>query len=396
MKKSKLNAAIVGCGFVSDKYMQTIDDYSNFALKGVTEKILERGEKFSKFYNVPFIASLEELVGDDDLDIIINLTDPDSHYEVLKTSLINGKHVYSEKPLCTSFSKAKELTKIAKHNNLKLITAPCNLLGASAQTLWKAVRENMIGRIPLVYAEMDDGPVHLMNPDKWKSKLGVPWPYENEFSMGSALEHLGYVLTWLVAIWGPVVKMTAFSHCLTPQKLPSIKETNAPDFSVACLEHETGVITRITCGIMAPMNRGIHIIGDKGILNVEDCWDNHSPVKVSYYSSFRFKAERKEYVKKYPLLRRFFGLNPKKIPLVTNSKKKSMGKKENMKMDYCLGINDLAYAVLNDKEPLLNSSFCLHINELTLKIHHSLSSGKDLDIETTFDHNSLIELNSEM
>ncbi len=392
MSKPKIKVAIAGTGFVADYYMRTIRNYPHLELAGVTEKIRERGEKFAQHYNTAFYATLDELLAESGAEIIINLTDPHSHYEISKTCLLNGRHVYSEKPTCPDFKQSQELTALADKNNLHLITAPCSLLSATAQTLWKTVRDNKIGKVRLAYAEMDDGPVHFMGPDKWRSKLGVPWPYENEFSVGCALEHLGYALTWLTAFFGPVRHVTAFSNCLTPQKLPFVEPNQTPDFSVACLEHESGVVTRLTGGIMAPMDRSVRIIGDRGVLTAGDFWDNYSPVNVNYYTGLKLKAERKEFIKDNWLLRKVFGLDASAIPFVNGARRKFSLFPEKIKMDYCLGISDLANAITHDEEPLLNKSFCLHINELTLKIHHSLNAGK-INLETTFDHEEMLRRN---
>ena len=60
-----------------------------------------------------------------------------------------------------------------------------------------------MGRVQLVYAEIDDNPVYLMRPEGWTSPTGAPWPYRNEFEVGCTMEHAGYYLTWLAAMFGP-------------------------------------------------------------------------------------------------------------------------------------------------------------------------------------------------
>ena len=66
---------------------------------------------------------------------------------------------------------------------------------------WDAVgqrvlmRRGAVGQVRLVYAELDDNPVHLMAPEGWTNELGTPWPYLNEYRVGCTLEHAGYYLT---------------------------------------------------------------------------------------------------------------------------------------------------------------------------------------------------------
>ena len=73
--------------------------------------------------------------------MVLNLTSPRSHYEVTRMSLEASKHVYSEKPLAMDAVAARELVELAKKRKVYLGTAPCSVLGETAQTIWKALQE---------------------------------------------------------------------------------------------------------------------------------------------------------------------------------------------------------------------------------------------------------------
>ena len=392
MQQKKLNVAVVGCGFVSAYYMETINRFPNFVLKGICDKIPEKAKNQAEFYKTQTYQSLDSIVEDASVDIVINLTDPENHYEVSKKALNHGKHVYCEKPMCVSLDESMELAQLAKSKNLWFISAPCSLLGPTAQTIWKALDDGKVGKPKLVYAEMDDGPVYLMNPDTWRSRAGAAWPYKGEFRLGSGPEHLGYALTWLVAFFGPVTHLTSYSNCIIAKKMPDMEELTTPDFSVAVITHDSGVVTRLTCGIVAPVNRGMTIVGETGTISISDFWDIYDNVGLLSYSSLKLKAERKPWINNNWLLKRVFGIIPKKLPLI---KKKFHNRLKHTTMDYCLGIYNLADAILNEKSPILSTDFCVHINELTLKIHHSMTAGKCIDTETTFNHDEFKKLNSD-
>ena len=53
--------------------------------------------------------------------MVLNLTIPTAHYPVAKRALLNGKHVYSEKPLAVSFKDGKDLVRIAQKKKLTVI-----------------------------------------------------------------------------------------------------------------------------------------------------------------------------------------------------------------------------------------------------------------------------------
>jgi len=79
--------------------------------------------------------------------VILNLTNPRSHHEITKRCIEAGKHVYSEKPLAMDFQLAVELVQLAQRKQVYLSSAPCSVLGETAQTMWKALKEGTIGHV---------------------------------------------------------------------------------------------------------------------------------------------------------------------------------------------------------------------------------------------------------
>jgi predicted dehydrogenase len=229
-----MNLAIVGCGFVADYYLATLSLHPELRVLGVMDRVAERAERLSGFYGVPKYQTLADLLDDSRVEAVLNLTNPGNHYEVSRPALLAGKHVYSEKPLAMGIDQAKELVELAESRGLLIVSAPCSLLGETAQTLWKVLRDQALGTVRVVYAELDDGMVSRMPYRKWKSVSGVPWPYKDEFEVGCTLEHAAYYLSWLAAWFGPAVTVTSFASTRIPDKLPDDKlDVDSPDFSVA-------------------------------------------------------------------------------------------------------------------------------------------------------------------
>jgi len=120
---------IVGCGYVSALYLRTLQRRPDLQLVGVTDLVKERRELLARHANAPAFDTVEQLLERSDAEIIVNLTNPGSHYAVNKAALEAGKHVYCEKPLSTQFEQAKELVQLASKLGLRLSGAPCNVLG---------------------------------------------------------------------------------------------------------------------------------------------------------------------------------------------------------------------------------------------------------------------------
>jgi predicted dehydrogenase len=365
-----MRIAIVGCGFVADYYMSTLASYPQLTVAGVMDCQPERAEHFGQYHHLPVYPTLGTLLEDDSIELVLNLTNPRSHFEVSNACLEAGKHVYSEKPLAMTFEEAQALVTLAQAKGLYLSCAPCNLLSETAQTLWKALREKVVGSVRLVYAEMDDGLLHKMPYRQWKSNSGTPWPYKDEFEVGCTIEHAGYYVTWLTAFFGPVTSLTAFASCQVDDKQTDVSlDPNAPDFSVACLQFASGVVARLTCSIVAPHDHRLQIIGDEGILLTRDCWFYNAPVFVRRSLTLRRKTFMSPFSRKYPL--------------VQSSQQKQKIKK-GQQMDYARGVAELADAIQTQRPCRLSAEFALHVNEVVLAIQNA-TSGIAYQPKTTFD-----------
>ncbi len=193
-----MNIAIIGTGFVADYYMTTLRNYPQLKLLGAFDRSAERLKIFAAHYNVRAYESFEAILADKDVQIVLNLTTPESHYAISRAALEAGKHVYSEKPLAMDFNDAKALVEFAEANGLTLAAAPANGLSDAQKLVSHSISE--IGTPRLVYAEMEDGPVFRDKWATWRSQSGAPWPGLHEFEIGCTLEHAGYALSWLVSL----------------------------------------------------------------------------------------------------------------------------------------------------------------------------------------------------
>src|SRR5699024_1069762 len=226
------------------------------------------------------------MLADPEIEIILNLTSVESHYEVTRAALAAGKHVYSEKPLVTDMAQARELFALAQTHGRHLACAPSNALSATSQTLWRVVADGAVGDVRVVYAELDDNPIYLMAPEEWRSASGAPWPYLAEYETGCTWEHVGYHLAWMCAIFGPVRSVTAFSKQTAPDKTDQpLSPADTPDFSVASLDFESGVVGRATRSIVAPYDHRMRIIGNRRMDHAVDPWAYTSPVQFQPSSS---------------------------------------------------------------------------------------------------------------
>ncbi len=366
MLRNPAQIGIVGAGFVADLYMRSLALYDGVHVVGVHDIDADRLGQFCSYWKVQPFQSLDMLLESGHCDLVLNLTNPGSHCEVTRRCLSSGVHVYSEKPLAMELSDAISLHELAQQKNLLLGSAPCNFLSESAQIAWRTLRDFKIGRPRLVYAELDDGFVTQAPYESWVSESAAPWPYQDEFEVGCTLEHAGYYLTWLVAMFGPVKRVAAASACLIENKIGPNVET-APDFSVGILYFKNEVVARLTCSILATHDHRFRVIGDRGVMEVKDCWDNESPVIVK-----KRKAIRRRLIE-LPIGRR------QKIAGPTHPKVSRRGAAS---MNFALGPVEMIDALREGRDPRVSADMALHINEVTLAIQDAVG-GRIVDIKTT-------------
>ena len=379
-----MKIGIIGCGYVADFYLMTLPNYPELTVAGVTDRDKQRADRCGAYFKVPVYQDTTALLADPSTDLILNLTNPDQHHSVSKAILEAGKSVYSEKPLAMSFEEAEELVCLAEKRGLHITAAPCSVLGEAAQTAWKALRQNAIGKVYLVYGELDGGLTHRLDYKNWLSPSGLPFPYKDEFESGCTIEHAGYYVTWLAAFFGPAKSVTSFASCLiTDKNTDEPLSVLTPDFSVGCIEFTSGTVARITNSIIAPRNHSFRFFGEDGILSVEDGWVYGTRVDVtkkftpdpSFFSKVRRKLRRKPWpstvVEELPLVRK--ADYPHRYEGGTSHQ-----------MDFARGVADLAQAIKDKQEPYLTARFALHINEIVLTLQYPERMGSPRKLKSTF------------
>lgn len=371
-----MRIAIVGCGYVADMYAALLAEHPQLELAGVFDRVPERARRLASTARTRDYGSLAALLDDASVALVVNLTNPRSHFEVSRACLLAGKHVYSEKPLATVWAQAVELVDLAEQRGLQIASAPCTVLGESAQTAWKALRAGAVGQPLLAYAEIDDGMVHLENLASWVSASGSPWPFQDEFEVGCTLEHAGYYATWLVAMFGPAKSVTSFASCRIRDKRTGIAldPPDTPDFTVGCLEFESGVVARLTCSIVAPHDHGLRIFGTTGTLAVRECWDFGSRVTLQRRNKWTFRAEKRPLLARLLGLLGFVGLGPRRVPLVRHPRFRSR-MPGGTRIDFCRGVAELADAIAERRPCRLSARFSLHVNEIVLALQDPAGMG---------------------
>lgn len=381
--------AIIGCGFVADYYAKTLPNHPELALQGVWDRDADRARSFAEFHSTEAYSGLDALLGDGKVELIINLTNPRSHFEVSDVCLRAGKHVYSEKPLAMDYENAKALVDYAEAQDLLLASAPCSLLGEQAQTIWKMLRDGEIGPVRHVRARLDEGFTHQKEYRGWRSPSGRLWPWKDEFEVGCTFEHAGYYLTWLTAFFGPAKSVCAASACLVPDKKTDIPlEVQSPDFSHAVIEFHSGMVATLVCSIVAPDDCGLTIVGEGGLIETDHCWFYGGPVHLTKKTGWHEFFDRTPLAKR--LLRRLPGgskslkVRRRNVELVRPAEFEHFVS-AGQEMDFSRGPAEMAAALREGRPCRLSSRFALHVNELAVTMQYPEKMGCPRLLESSFE-----------
>ncbi len=268
--KKIYNVGLIGCGNIAETYFRAHKYFNNFKIIKCADINIMAAKKCAKLYNI-LSVSVDELINDNQIDVILNLTIPKAHYIIAKKALMSGKHVYSEKPLAISLKQGENLIKLANKKKLYIGNAPDTFLGGGNQKARELLDRNIIGKIKFgnaIFAYPGIQSYHP-NPEPWfKKKEGGP-----VIDMGP------YYLTALVNLLGPAKNVLSQSLEGKKKRTIGIGPKKGKKFRVECpttyfstIQFENGTIIRLTLSfdVISHLRNHIELYGENGSMIVPD------------------------------------------------------------------------------------------------------------------------------
>ena len=217
-----MRVGIIGCGNISETYFECQNLFNNFNVVACADINIEAAKNSAEKYNVKAF-SVDDILANDDIDVIINLTIPSAHKEIIMKSLNAGKHCFSEKPLAMNFNEGLEISKLASSKNLYVGCAPDTFLGAAGQKARSLIEDKKIGDVVLgTFNLMSHGMEHWHpNPDFFFKPGAGP-----VFDVGV------YYITQLVNLIGPIKSISSLSGTATPERTITSEPRNGEKIKV--------------------------------------------------------------------------------------------------------------------------------------------------------------------
>jgi len=278
----KVKTAVVGCGSISDIYMTNFTNgkFSIIELVACSNRTMSKAEAAAGKFGIRAMT-LDEICADPEIELVVNLTTPASHYPVIKQCLEAGKHVFTEKMIAVELWQGRELLELAEAKGLRLGVAPDTFLGASVQTAKYIVEAGLIGKpvscrasISRNYGIYGEFLTHL-----YKRGGGIG------FDMG------GYYLTALASILGPVKAVSAFTAINNPKRINTrvgaanygeAYELEDANVITAAMQYENGVLgtLHMNSDCILDETYGLEIYGTEGILYMGNPNEFGNPVYI--------------------------------------------------------------------------------------------------------------------
>ncbi len=265
----ELGVGIIGCGNISTTYFSLAPLFKGLKVLACTDLNMNAAELRAEEYGVK-AQPMDELLANDELDIIVNLTIPDAHYAVSKRILEAGKHVYSEKPLVLSLEAGEDLRKLSKEKGLSVGCAPDTFLGGSHQLARKYIDEGGIGRVT-------SGTCHVMSPGM---EMWHPNPDFFFLPGGGPILDLGpYYIANLINLIGPVKRVAALTsmasetRTITSQpREGEVIPVKTPTNIHALLEFQNGATITLSASwdVWSHRHGNMELYGTEGSLFVPD------------------------------------------------------------------------------------------------------------------------------
>ena len=261
---------IMGAGNISAAYLRLAPLFRNLEVRAIADIVPAAAEKRAAEYHVR-AQTPDELLKNSELDVIVNLTIPSTHFSVSKDILTAGKHAYSEKPFVLSVEEGIQLKALAEERKLKVGSAPDTFLGGAHQQARSIIDSGKLGRIA-------SGTMHVL------SRGMEHWHPNPDFFFqpgGGPILDLGpYYITDLISLVGPIKRVTAFTGMARSERevtaegpfKGSFVKVGTPTTIHAVLEFHNGAI--ITLGaswdVSSHGHHNIELYGTEGSVYVPD------------------------------------------------------------------------------------------------------------------------------
>ncbi len=348
---ARTGIGLVGVGDISGADLHTVRQFDSLEVVACSALHLEHAQARATEFGIPRACTVEELLADPEVEIVVDLTVPRAHYDITRQALEAGKSVYGEKPLALTREQGAELLALAAARGLRIGCAPDTFLGAGLQTCRRLIDEGANGEPVAATAFM-----LCHGHESWH-----PAPEFYYQVGGGPLFDMGpYYLTALVTLLGPVRRVSAAARktyslrtITSEPRRGQVIEVEVPTHVASVLELESGpIVTLVTSFDVWSSNAPLlEIYGSEGTLSVPDPNTFGGPVRLRKAAELSFRDVR----------------------MLHGYAENSRG----------LGTADMASAILEDRPQRCSAELAYHVLDTMHAIHDAAALGTRVEVRST-------------
>lgn len=227
-----VKVGLIGCGKISDAYFTGTARYDFVKIVACADLDLARAKEKAQQHGIR-AETVEQLLADPEVDLVLNLTVPQAHASVNSAALNAGKHTYTEKPFALDANDGAAVLALAQKKNLLVGCAPDTFLGGGLQTARKAIDDGLIGRPVSALAFMLCRGHELWHPSP---------KFYYEKGGGPMLDMGPYYITALINFLGPVKRVTGSAQAAFAERTIESEPLAGTKIPVEVPTHVTGVM----------------------------------------------------------------------------------------------------------------------------------------------------------
>ena len=206
-----------------------------------------------------FSTNFEDVVGSDEVDLVLVLTSMREHGPIARAALEAGKHVLVEKPMAVTLAEAAELVELARSSPGYLLPAPHVILSPTYQTMWRHIQSGDIGQVLMARARYG-----------WAGPSWGKWFYQPG---GGSMFDLGvYNVVSLTGWLGPARRVTAMVGRVIPERVVDgeLMTIEADDTAHILIDFGDSVFAVVTTGFTMQSYRSpaIELYGSEGTIQM--------------------------------------------------------------------------------------------------------------------------------
>lgn len=293
-----VHVGILGAGMISGAYLDALTSrFEIIQVDTIGVRTPEKAKAMGEKYGVP-VCTIDEMLANEQIELIVNLTPPHAHEELIERCLKAGKHVYTEKCFVLNTAAAKRLCDLAESKGLQVGSSPDTYFSGWMQTARQVIDSGRLGTITSF----------AMVGNRDNERMLSAMAYLNKPGGGIVLDYSVYYLTALMNLLGPVRRVSATVRAPYPTHVnqfelsPHFGETfETPNESqfYSILELENGIMGTFAINADSVFFDQTYfaIYGNKGILYL-GCPDWFNGELSIYENTYDFaKAAHPERVK---------------------------------------------------------------------------------------------------